>query len=78
MLFCTYNIESENHIIEINKYFEFRKEYRKLRQQIIKAVLNKFRPYLPRECLIYEFGSLVKYTDRIESDVDLIYKGRKK
>lgn len=26
---------------------------------------------MPKKCLIYEFGSLAKFTDRIESDIDL-------
>lgn len=71
-LFTIYGVKSKKFIdTEIDKYFEFRIEYRDLRQRIIKEVLKKFRPYLPRECLIYEFGSLVKFTDRIESDTDL-------
>lgn len=52
-------------------YIAFRDQYRTLRQDVISDVLKKFRPYLPQHCLIYEFGSLVKQTDRIESDVDL-------
>lgn len=52
-------------------YFEFRNEYRSLRQNMVQDVLVRFRHFLPKKCLIYEFGSLTKFTDRIESDTDL-------
>lgn len=52
-------------------YIAFRDQYRILRQDVISQVLKQFRPCLPQHCLIYEFGSLVKQTDRIESDIDL-------
>ena len=52
-------------------YIKFRDSYRQLRQSVVKEVLAKFRPFLPKQCLIYEFGSLTKQSDRIESDIDL-------
>ncbi len=52
-------------------YIAFRNQYRDLRQEVINNVLCRFRQYLPKKCLIYEFGSLTKHTDRIESDTDL-------
>lgn len=54
-----------------DNYIEFREQYRNLRQELIKDVLQHFRQFLPEKCLIYEFGSLTKHTDRIESDTDL-------
>lgn len=54
-------------------YNEFRNKYRALRQNVVIDVINKFRCYLPKRCLIYEFGSLIKFTDRIESDIDLTF-----
>ena len=56
---------------EAENYLEFRKKYRKLRQDVVREVIGKFRSFLPKSCLIYEFGSLTKFTDRIESDIDL-------
>ena len=52
-------------------YIDFRNQYRDLRQEVINSVLRRFRHFLPKKCLIYEFGSLTKHTDRIESDTDL-------
>lgn len=52
-------------------YIAFRNQYRDLRQEVINSVLRRFRHFLPKKCLIYEFGSLTKHTDRIESDTDL-------
>lgn len=70
-LFNEYNIKDISSISSQSSYFEFRTKYRSLRQDIIKTVIKKFRYLLPKECLIYEFGSLTKFTDRIESDTDL-------
>lgn len=73
-LFDAYNINSSA-VWDDNpdKYIEFRDKYRLLRQNIIKRIIEKFRIFLPKHCLIYEFGSLTKFTDRIESDVDLTF-----
>ena len=72
-LFDTWHITSqarwENNTEE--DYIVFRSQYRSLRQNVISDVLKQFRSCLPTNCLIYEFGSLVKQTDRIESDIDL-------
>lgn len=57
----------------VDGYIDFRNKYRKLRQDIINEIIKKFRNFLPENCLIYEFGSLAKFTDRIESDVDLTF-----
>lgn len=70
-LFYDYGILESAIFNSGERYFEFRKKYRDLRQSLIKKVLNKFRLFLPSKCLIYEFGSLTKQTDRIESDTDL-------
>lgn len=70
-LFYDYGILESSIFNSGERYFEFRKKYRDLRQSLIKKVLNKFRLFLPSKCLIYEFGSLTKQTDRIESDTDL-------
>lgn len=72
MLFDNYNITNNaSWNNDAENYIEFRNKYRKLRQSVIIAILNKFRQFLPNRCLIYEFGSLAKFTDRIESDTDL-------
>ena len=73
-LFDIYNITNsafwDNNV---DKYIEFRDKYRIIRQNVISEIIKKFREFLPNECLIYEFGSLVKLTDRIESDIDLTF-----
>ena len=74
LLFDEYNINNSalwNN--DVDKYFEFRDKYRTLRQNVISEIVKKFRKFLPSDCLIYEFGSLTKLTDRIESDVDLTF-----
>lgn len=63
---AVWNHDTEN-------YNTFRSDYRRLRQNVIRHVIEKFRKFLPKRCLIYEFGSLTKYTDRIESDTDLTF-----
>ena len=70
-LFDDYNINDISSTSSQFDYFEFRTKYRALRQDVIRTVIKKFRHLLPKECLIYEFGSLTKFTDRIESDTDL-------
>lgn len=73
-LFDIYNVTNsafwDNNV---DKYIEFRNQYRVIRQHVINEIIKKFRKFLPNECLIYEFGSLVKFTDRIESDIDLTF-----
>ena len=54
----------------IEKYQNFRNDYRGLVQKVIKDTISFYRPYLPRELFISEFGSFVKRTERIFSDVD--------
>lgn len=70
-LFKHYSITGESQEFDPESYDVFRHQYRNLRQDVIRKVLARFRSFLPRECLIYEFGSLAKFTDRIESDIDL-------
>lgn len=71
VLFADYNIANNAKWNNADNYIMFRSKYRHLRQGVIINVLNKFRKFLPTQCLIYEFGSLAKFTDRIESDTDL-------
>ena len=70
-LFREYGVLSAFEASAVTGYFEFRRKYRELRQNVIREVIARFRNFLPEKCLIYEFGSLVKLTDRIESDIDL-------
>lgn len=70
-LFRRYSITGGAPEFDTEAYDVFRHQYRNLRQDVIRKVLAQFRRFLPRECLIYEFGSLAKFTDRIESDIDL-------
>ncbi len=70
-LFREYGVLSFFDASAVADYFEFRRKYRELRQSVIREVIARFRSFLPEKCLIYEFGSLVKLTDRIESDTDL-------
>ncbi len=58
---------------DIQKYQLFRNEYHDLVQQIIKDVIAKYRIHLPEKCLITEFGSFVKRTERIYSDIDITF-----
>jgi predicted nucleotidyltransferase len=39
-------------------------------QCILKEVISFYRNYLPKELLVFEFGSFVKNTERIFSDID--------
>lgn len=74
ILFDIYNItNSASWNNDSNKYIEFRDKYRILRQDVIREIIKRFRNFLPENCIIYEFGSLTKFTDRIESDVDLTF-----
>ena len=70
-LFDKYHIADGISTSVTEEYFDFRNRYRSLRQDVIRIVLDRFRRFLPNQCLIYEFGSLTKLTDRIESDTDL-------
>lgn len=57
----------------IEEYQSFRNEYRELVQRIIKDVIVHYRQHLPKKCLITEFGSFVKRTERILSDIDITF-----
>lgn len=54
----------------IKKYQAFRNEYRDLIQKIIIDSISFYRPYLPKNLFIAEFGSFAKRTERIFSDID--------
>jgi len=54
----------------IDRYQKFRSEYRSLVQNILKEVISYYREYLPEELLIVQFGSFIKNTERIFSDLD--------
>ena len=70
-LFDKYKImKSEKWDYDIKKYQNFRNEYRNLHQRILKDVISHYRNLLPAKCLITEFGSFVKHTERILSDID--------
>lgn len=70
-LFYKYQIDSpvewDN---DIKIYTNFRNEYRNLIQSILKKTIGFYRKYLPEKCLIAQFGSLAKKTDRVLSDID--------
>lgn len=57
----------------IEEYQSFRNEYRELVQRIIKDVIAHYRHHLPKNCLITEFGSFIKRTERILSDNDITF-----
>ena len=57
----------------IDTYQKFRNEYRALVQSILKDVVFYYRKYLPEELLIFEFGSFIKTTERIFSDIDITF-----
>lgn len=56
---------------DARSYQQFRDDYYDLVQNIIKNVIKKFRTHLPEKCLIYQFGSFPKRTERILSDFDI-------
>ena len=71
VLFYKYDILKPCHWNgNVEKYQHFRDEYRELVQKIIKDVIAYYRAFLPQKCLITEFGSFVKRTERILSDID--------
>lgn len=55
---------------DIENYQKFRNEYKNLVHRILLEVIAHYREYLPQKCLIAEFGSFVKRTERILSDFD--------
>lgn len=70
-LFNEYNILApEKWNFDIEEYQKFRTDYRKLNRKILKDVISHYRHFLPSKCLIMEFGSFVKHTERILSDID--------
>ena len=55
---------------DIENYQKFRDEYKNLVHRILLEVIAHYRKYLPQQCLIAEFGSFVKRTERLTSDFD--------
>ena len=55
---------------DIDNYQKFRDEYNNLVHSILINVIAKYRHFLPEKCLIVEFGSFAKRTERIFSDFD--------
>ena len=68
-----YMLKAELTENSIEEYQAFRNEYRELVQLIIKDVIAHYRQHLPKNCLITEFGSFVKRTERILSDIDITF-----
>lgn len=56
---------------DIDNYQKFRDEYNNLVHIILINVISNYRRFLPEKCLIVEFGSFAKRTERIFSDFDL-------
>ncbi|MBE0472086.1 MAG: hypothetical protein IBX55_21585 [Methyloprofundus sp.] len=54
----------------MKKYDSFRDEYLSLINNILNDSIYKYRKFLPERCLIAEFGSFAKRTERILSDLD--------
>ncbi len=55
---------------DIENYQKFRDDYKNLVHSILINVIAKYRCFLPEKCLIVEFGSFAKRTERIFSDFD--------
>ena len=55
---------------DIEKYEKFRSEYSGVVHSILTDVIANYRRFLPEKCLIAEFGSFAKRTERIFSDFD--------
>lgn len=55
---------------DVGNYQKFRDEYKNLVHSILINVIAKYRRFLPEKCLIVEFGSFAKRTERIFSDFD--------
>ncbi|MEE1921390.1 hypothetical protein V0R50_00455 [Pseudomonas sp. 148P] len=54
----------------LDKYESFRDKYIKVVHEILSNVIGAYRRFLPEKCLIVEFGSFAKRTERILSDFD--------
>lgn len=55
----------------VKEYENFRDEYNDLIHSILIDVIANYRKFLPEKCLIVQFGSFAKRTERIFSDFDL-------
>lgn len=55
---------------DVENYQKFRDEYKNLVHGILINVISEYRRFLPEKCLIVEFGSFAKGTERIFSDFD--------
>lgn len=58
---------------KIKDYEDFRNEYNDLVHSILIGVITNYREFLPEKCLIVQFGSFAKRTERIFSDFDLTF-----
>ena len=71
ILFQSYDIASKvSWSDECDEYEKFRNDYNDLVHAVLINAIYKFRSFLPKKCLIKEFGSFVKGTERILSDFD--------
>ena len=55
---------------DLKKYDSFRDEYLVIINGILTDSIYKYRKFLPEKCLIAEFGSFAKRTERVLSDLD--------
>ena len=55
---------------DIEKYQEFRFEYRALVSSVVQRTIKQYRSFLPEKCFIAEYGCFVTHTERILSDVE--------
>jgi len=55
---------------DLKKYDSFRDEYAGIIDGILTDSIYKYRRFLPEKCLIAEFGSFAKRTERVLSDLD--------
>jgi hypothetical protein len=55
---------------DIEKYQEFRFEYRALVSSVVQRTIKHYRSFLPEKCFIAEYGCFVTHTERILSDVE--------
>lgn len=55
---------------DISSFEQFRDKYNELVHYILLNTIRYYREFLPEKCLIVEFGSFVKRTERLLSDFD--------
>ncbi len=57
---------------DIDKYQNFRLEYRTLVSSVVQRTIKQYRSFLPEKCFIFEFGDFITHTERILSNVDFM------